>query len=819
MAVTYEGGAEYTTYGGGAVSFTSHSLTANDHKFCVIWISVESDIKLATEGTVTFGGLKCFRMHAGEQASAVVSGVLYGIFVPTSWSGTKTVAATLPSTYYYHIIVQTYNDVLTWRHGTFNFGNGSTTAPSINITSVSGDLVVDFLVANNTTDTGWNPTAGTGQTRDTWSSSRPGVCSSHETATGTSTTMSWSWSTSYNQVQVGFSLIPWASPTKPYISHTGIQKTISSGTTIQMTEINTYHRSGGSAAMIAWIGVHGSGVVNAATATLNIASAGDVSMTRVVQQDQSASGYCYGALFILHDISEGDAVLDISWTGTASAGQVGWAVVDWCDPTSAVRDSNGSKGNGNSTITMPTIYTTNTDLAIAHYYGRGYLRNDTLSGTDEIAEGTYSYSNRSRESYIQPTGSPFAWTWSAPAGSDGWVCEEMSLKAPLVEGEVSTGNATYSTTSRTFTHNNDGENLLIYVCFGESSAPTDCDVVFGGYQATSICSYSSYWYGELWIVRNAPIGSYTVTISSTNNTGTLRGAIALSILGMKKAVPTNYNGYDFLSSTPSRDVTSSTGCLVVDFLMGRAWTAATPGTGQSPVYALYCSKEAGASTVTMSWSGLTENRGNQIGVSLEPDDGTGYNWATLPTVGNTGSGTSSPLSFNNNSSDMLAVGLFDGEGSLAVVTGVTFNSVAMTQLTTENDGYWLGEIWYLKSPPVGTYNIAVTCSSGTVAEILAASIIGSLDTPTPYDVYATTGNYFGINLAANTYNMVLEMTFGRAAARTPISGQTVLISNLMAWRRGSEDYWARYNFAESRSVIAAAAFKYMPRGYPKIIMV
>jgi hypothetical protein len=377
---------------------------------------------------------------------------------------------------------------------------------------------------------------------------------------------------------------------------------------------------------------------------------------------------------------------------------------------------------------------------------------------------------------------------------------------------VTTGTATYATSaSRTFAHNNNGENLLIFVCFGESSAPTDCDVVFGGYQASPVCEYSGFWYGSLWIVRNAPSGSYNVVVSSTNNTGTFRGAIALSILGMKKAVPTNYNGYDFLSSTPSRDVTSSTGCLVVDFIMGRGWTAATPGAGQSSVYALYSSSEAGAGTVTMSWSGLTENRGVQIGVSLEPDDGTAYDWPTIPTVGNTGSGTSSPLSFNNNSSSMMAVSLFDGEGSLAVVTGVTFNSVAMTKLISENDGFWLGEVWLLAKPPVGTYNIAVTCSSGTIAEICAASIVnGDITTPTEYDVHGWLGWYLGVNVVSSTSKLIVQASFGRASTRTPISGQTVSITDLMCYRRGSADYWARYAMGESRSVFTVVAFGLLP---------
>jgi len=371
-----------------------------------------------------------------------------------------------------------------------------------------------------------------------------------------------------------------------------------------------------------------------------------------------------------------------------------------------------------------------------------------------------------------------------------------------------TGNKTYSTT-RTWSHNNNGGNLLVFTCFGESSGPTDTDVTFGGCQADFVCTYGDgFWYGDLWIVRGAPSGSYTIAVSSFHGSGTFRGGIAISLIDAKTAIPTNHNGYSFLSTTPSRDVTSASGCLVIDFIMGRAWTVATPGAGQSTEYALYSSSEAGAGTVTMSWSGLTENRGVQIGVSIEPDDGTTYDWPTIGTVGNSGSGTSSPLSFNNNSEDMLAVMLFDGEASLAVVTGVTFNSVALTQLRSENDGMWLGEIWCLPSPPVGTYNIAVTCSSGTVCKIMAASILNvrrALPTASNVDVYSTYA-YGDVTLVADKSQLTLEGIWGRTGNRTPASGQTVVIANEMASRRGSPDYWGRFTCIGDRQASAVVAF-------------
>jgi len=376
---------------------------------------------------------------------------------------------------------------------------------------------------------------------------------------------------------------------------------------------------------------------------------------------------------------------------------------------------------------------------------------------------------------------------------------------------VSFGNVTDSS-SKSPTHNNNGEDVYIFCNYALGTPPNNEDITYGGRTCLYITEIAdSYNHGTLWVCLNAPTGLNTCNVSDSGGDASTPRVVLVSVTGARHAVAVNYNSaLLILASSSSINVASAVGRTVLDFIRANNDTLVV-GAGQSSLLLTSdrgSSYEAGAATVTMSWTCASNSRGTHIGVDLPLDDGTVVYIPTLPTVGNTGSGTSSPVSFNNNG-DILAVGVFDGEGSLGTVSGVTYNGVALTKIVAATPGSWLGEMWGLLNPPKGSsYNVAVTMGSGTLAKVEVASILGcSIVLPTIFGAYEGLGNYPEVNLVCGLDYMVLDMIWGRAGTRTPFSGQTVSVADEISWKRGAVDYWSRYQCSDTRYALVCAAFR------------
>lgn len=102
---------------------------------------------------------------------------------------------------------------------------------------------------------------------------------------------------------------------------------------------------------------------------------------------------------------------------------------------------------------------------------------------------------------------------------------------------------------------------------------------------------------------------------------------------------------------------------------------------------------------------------------------------------NSGS-TTNTISINNTSGDFLLVGIADNTATEANVTGVTYNGVAMTKITSilksAANAFYVS-LWYLKAPATGTNNLVATRTTGSGDFYVIGSFYSGVDQTNPID--------------------------------------------------------------------------------------
>jgi hypothetical protein len=119
-------------------------------------------------------------------------------------------------------------------------------------------------------------------------------------------------------------------------------------------------------------------------------------------------------------------------------------------------------------------------------------------------------------------------------------------------------------------------------------------------------------------------------------------------------------------------------------------------------------------------------------------------WAQIAldtsSTGTSGTATSITFSYTNNG-NILFVGTADQIASSSLITGVTYATVAMTEIGTgaqaPSDRYT--RLWFLVGPATGANNVVVSASSSTFLEAKAASYTGALQTGVPDATNKATG--------------------------------------------------------------------------------
>lgn len=85
----------------------------------------------------------------------------------------------------------------------------------------------------------------------------------------------------------------------------------------------------------------------------------------------------------------------------------------------------------------------------------------------------------------------------------------------------------------------------------------------------------------------------------------------------------------------------------------------------------------------------------------------------------------------------------------AVITGITYNSVALTKVTDQTNGAERAEAWYLLNPLVGSSaNIVITYTGFTTRGVYGAASFANVDQTTPID------DFDGVNSAGATHPTV-----------------------------------------------------------------
>lgn len=185
--------------------------------------------------------------------------------------------------------------------------------------------------------------------------------------------------------------------------------------------------------------------------------------------------------------------------------------------------------------------------------------------------------------------------------------------AALAFDATSTAN-TASATSVTFAHTTTGSDrvLIVGASWRDGFPLAVCTgITYNGVAMTALGDHKSGTLGICMYALVAPAtGANNVVITMDNAPNRLVGG-AVSFTGANQSTPTGtYAEADGASTVPSVDVSSATGEIVVDTLaFGDA--SATVGSGQTQrwqvndaddFYTGAGSTEAGATTVTMSWS-------------------------------------------------------------------------------------------------------------------------------------------------------------------------------------------------------------------------
>lgn len=161
-------------------------------------------------------------------------------------------------------------------------------------------------------------------------------------------------------------------------------------------------------------------------------------------------------------------------------------------------------------------------------------------------------------------------------------------------------------------------------------------------------------------------------------------------------------------------------------------------------------------------------------------------------VGNlTGTNLGSSFSYNHTctGSNLVLVVILEIDNAGTTAT-VKYNGVSMTQAASNVTGHGL-RTFYLSNPSTGTNVVQVTLSNDTYCLIQSVSFTGA-NTSNPIDVtgvsnYTTTPSVTLTTNYNNTYLIQSYISSGNAT-NTPISGQTVISTLVVAGRRMQSSY-------------------------------
>jgi hypothetical protein len=174
-----------------------------------------------------------------------------------------------------------------------------------------------------------------------------------------------------------------------------------------------------------------------------------------------------------------------------------------------------------------------------------------------------------------------------------------------------------------------GSNTALFVGISiESGGGSSTGVTYGGTAMTLVGRSAGTHVVEIWRLLAPTVGTANIVASFNGTIQVVGGAAAFD--GVNQTTPTGtFVGAGGTSTTPSVAVGSAAGELVIDVLYGNDGPTATVGSGQTAQWNLATgsgngkargggSTEAGAASVTMSWTLSSSLEWRIGGVSIKP---------------------------------------------------------------------------------------------------------------------------------------------------------------------------------------------------------
>jgi hypothetical protein len=237
MAVAHDGEANVTAAGTSASTITfSAKTTAGSDRIGILSIAIAN---AAVITSVTWNGSNMTQAVSAQNPTDNRYAVIYYIINPPTAASDIVVSTSAPTDYVG--VVSSYSGAhQTTQDGDTSSASGTTTPATVDVTSASGEMVVDALYFIGA---GTSPSVGADQTQNGNSNQGTWHGASSREAGAATTTMSWTLTSSTRWTIVGFSIRATASgsttvtPTQGTITVNGRQASVNPFTNVRLSEV------------------------------------------------------------------------------------------------------------------------------------------------------------------------------------------------------------------------------------------------------------------------------------------------------------------------------------------------------------------------------------------------------------------------------------------------------------------------------------------------------------------------------------------------------------------------------------------------------
>lgn len=187
--------------------------------------------------------------------------------------------------------------------------------------------------------------------------------------------------------------------------------------------------------------------------------------------------------------------------------------------------------------------------------------------------------------------------------------------------DASSTNSCFSCASGSHTHVTTGSNMILIASFALMNGKTISSATYNGTTLTQKTVVDGSLEAELWYLISPATGSQTFAFVTTPNTAYTLAVNSWTAVDQTTPFGTVVTGTGSAVTSGSIVVSSATNEVVIDLIV--TYVDCTVGSGQteraskSDFYSAHTSSEAGAASVTMSWTFSSDDY-SMIGVPLKP---------------------------------------------------------------------------------------------------------------------------------------------------------------------------------------------------------